>query len=129
METSGGRRPKALHGWRPKALRDGTDPDPRFTLANERTFLAWVRTALGVIAAAVALETFAGGIVSEGLRTVLACALLGFAAVLMVFALIRWHRVEHAMRTGRALPVPWVAYLLAVALGVSGVVLAVAIAR
>jgi hypothetical protein len=28
----------------------GTDPDPRFTLANERTFLAWVRTALAVVA-------------------------------------------------------------------------------
>ncbi|MBM4509720.1 DUF202 domain-containing protein, partial [Rhodococcus hoagii] len=31
----------------------GEDPDPRFTLANERTYLAWVRTGLGLIAAAV----------------------------------------------------------------------------
>ncbi|MFC7446534.1 YidH family protein [Rhodococcus daqingensis] len=34
-----------------KAFRDGDDPDPRFTLANERTYLAWVRTGLGLIAA------------------------------------------------------------------------------
>ncbi len=31
-------------GWRPRAFREGEDPDPRFTLANERTYLAWVRT-------------------------------------------------------------------------------------
>lgn len=31
------------------------EPDYRFTLANERTFLAWQRTALGLLAAAVAL--------------------------------------------------------------------------
>ena len=121
METRG--------GWRPKALRDGTDPDPRFTLANERTFLAWVRTSLGITAAAVALETFAGDVVAGGIRTTLACALLVFAALLTVFALTRWHKVERAMRTGRPLPVPWAAYLLAVVLGATGVVLAVVIVR
>jgi len=31
------------------------EPDYRFTLANERTFLAWQRTALGLLAAAVAV--------------------------------------------------------------------------
>ena len=31
------------------------EPDYRFTLANERTFLAWERTALGLLAAAVAV--------------------------------------------------------------------------
>nr|WP_301979777.1 DUF202 domain-containing protein [Corynebacterium tuberculostearicum] len=36
----------------------GTDPDPRFTLANERTFLAWIRTSLALIAGGVALEAF-----------------------------------------------------------------------
>ena len=33
----------------------GTEPDPRFTFANERTFLAWIRTALGFLAAGVAI--------------------------------------------------------------------------
>jgi Domain of unknown function (DUF202) len=37
----------------------GTEPDPRFTLANERTFLAWIRTALALIAGGIALEAFA----------------------------------------------------------------------
>lgn len=113
--------------WRPRALREGKAPDPRFTLANERTFLAWVRTSLGVIAAAVALEAFAGDVVDPFLRTTIACVLLVFAAGLVVVALVRWQRVEHAMRTDRPLPVPWVAYLLAFGLAVTGIVLAVAL--
>ena len=32
-----------------------TDPDIRFTLANERTFLAYERTAVGLVAAALAV--------------------------------------------------------------------------
>ena len=36
----------------------GEEPDPRFSMANERTFLAWIRTSLAFIAGGVALETF-----------------------------------------------------------------------
>ncbi|TCN54063.1 putative membrane protein [Rhodococcus sp. SMB37] len=112
---------------RPRALREGIDPDPRFTLANERTFLAWIRTALGLIAAAVALETFAGEVIDPVLRTVLTCVLLVFAVVLVVAAVMRWISVESAMRSGLPLPFPWIAYLLAGSLAVAGIVLAVAI--
>ena len=41
-----------------RVFPEGTEPDPRFTLANERTFLAWMRTALAFIAGGVALEAF-----------------------------------------------------------------------
>ena len=40
-------------------LPHGSEPDPRFTLANERTFLAWVRTSLAFLAGGTALEAFA----------------------------------------------------------------------
>ena len=43
-----------------RLLPDGVEPDPRFTLANERTFLAWVRTALAFIAGGIAVEAFTG---------------------------------------------------------------------
>ena len=36
----------------------GKTPDYRFTLANERTFLAWIRTALALMAGAVAHAPF-----------------------------------------------------------------------
>jgi hypothetical protein len=45
MSTSTTRFPR-------RVFADGAEPDPRFTLANERTFLAWIRTALALIAAA-----------------------------------------------------------------------------
>ena len=67
-------------GWRPRSLRDGEEPDPRFTLANERTFLAWIRTSLGLMAGAVAMEAFAGDEIPEFIRTPLACVLLVMAA-------------------------------------------------
>ena len=37
-------------------FRQGTEPDVRFSLANERTFLAWTRTALALIAGALAFR-------------------------------------------------------------------------
>ena len=40
-------------GW---VYDEGEEPDPRFSFANERTFLAWVRTSLGLLAAGVALQ-------------------------------------------------------------------------
>lgn len=36
---------------------DTEEPDVRFTLANERTFLAWIRTSLAFLAVAVAVDT------------------------------------------------------------------------
>ena len=43
-------------GWPRWVYDGGTEPDPRFTLANERTFLAWIRTSIAFMAAGVALE-------------------------------------------------------------------------
>jgi putative membrane protein len=72
-------------------------------LANERTFLAWVRTALGMLAGGVALHALQ---VPDTLwlRTTLAVALVLFGALTTVLALVRWARVERAMRTGQPMP-------------------------
>ena len=45
--------------WPRQVYAVGTEPDPRFTFANERTFLAWIRTALGFLAAGVAIAAVA----------------------------------------------------------------------
>lgn len=114
-------------GWRPKALRDGEEPDPRFTLANERTFLAWIRTSLGLMAGAVAMEAFAGDEIPEIVRTPLACILLVLAALLGMVAFRRWIRIEVSMRHKQPLSVPQASILLVLGIAISAVLLVVAI--
>jgi putative membrane protein len=82
---------------------EGDEPDPRFTLANERTFLAWVRTSLAMLAGGVALHalTISG---PHGLRTILAVGLIALGAVVGVASFVRWARVERAMRRHEPLP-------------------------
>ena len=90
---------------RPPLRSVGTDPDYRFTLANERTFLAWIRTALALVAGAVALAgllpDFGPALVRHGLSAVL--VVLAFAVT--AGAYLRWDRAERALREGRPLPV------------------------
>lgn len=81
-----------------------SEPDYRFTLANERTFLAWIRTALGLVAGGVAVHQLVPGLAAEGARTALAALCLALAAVLAVGSYPRWRRVQQAMRQGRPLP-------------------------
>jgi putative membrane protein len=88
---------------RPRRVYVGDEPDPRYSLANERTFLAWVRTTLAVVAGAVALESLELPR-QAGHREALVLTLLGFAAATMVLAYARWRRVERAMRLGEPLP-------------------------
>ncbi|GAA1051839.1 MULTISPECIES: YidH family protein [Dietzia] len=114
-------------GWRPKSLRDGEEPDPRFTLANERTFLAWIRTSLGLMAGAVAMEAFAGDEIPEIIRTPLACVLLVMAALLATVSFRRWIRIEASMRHNRPLPVPQASILLVLGIATGAILLVVAI--
>src|SRR5512135_849371 len=91
---------------------DGTEPDPRFTFANERTFLAWSRTALALVVAGLAvvqlLPPFPG--VPAG-RHLLGVPLIALGAVLAVAAYVEWVRNQRALRRGEPLPrsvIPWV---------------------
>ena len=82
---------------------EGDEPDPRFTLANERTYLAWVRTSLAMVAGGVALHTLTlSG--PHHLRTILAVGLILLGAVVGVASFVRWARVERAMRRHEPLP-------------------------
>ena len=84
---------------------DGTEPDPRFTFANERTFLAWSRTALALVVAGLGiiqlLPPFPG--VPWG-RHVLGVPLIVFGAVVAVTAYGEWVSSQRAMRRGEPLP-------------------------
>jgi putative membrane protein len=95
--------------------------DYRFSLANERTFLSWIRTALallaGGVAAAKAIEFH-----HEALRWVVAVPPIAAGAALAVDAWSRWRTYERTMRSGGDLPVGRGLPALAVGLGLYAVV-------
>jgi putative membrane protein len=101
---------------KPKGSADeGTEPDPRFTFANERTFLAWSRTALALVVAGLGvvqlLPPFPG--VPWG-RHVLGVPLIVFGAIVAIVAYGEWVKSQRAMRLGRPLPRSVMPRLLAV---------------
>ena len=91
---------------RRRPLREvGTDPDYRFTLANERTFLAWLRTGLALLAGAVALGGLLPDFGPRAARITLVVILLVLSLIVTAGAYVRWERAERALREGRTLPV------------------------
>jgi len=112
----------------PRSADDGTEPDPRFTFANERTFLAWSRTALALVVAGLGvvqlLPPFPG--VPWG-RHVLGVPLIVFGAVVAVVAYGEWVRSQRALRHGQPLPRSVMPQLLAAVVTVIAVVAAVVV--
>jgi putative membrane protein len=104
----------------------GTDPDARFSLANERTFLAWIRTSLALLAGALAVAQFVDPFLVRGARTVLATILALLGLALPIWAYRRWRGVEQAMRLGRGLPYTRALLVVSAVLGVVGVLVLVA---
>jgi putative membrane protein len=102
----------------------GDDVDPRYSLANERTFLAWIRTSLGLLAAAAGLVAIDLPWPTAAIQG-LAVLLSGTAGLSAVLAWRRWRNVQTAIAEGRAAPLPRAHLLLAVAVGVVAAVILV----
>lgn len=99
--------------WNIHWRREGKDPDYRFSLANERTFLAWIRTALALLAGGVVLEQFAIRLASPRVLVFIAISLALLSALLCGAAYWRWRGNEIAMRHNRGLPAGLTVPLLA----------------
>jgi putative membrane protein len=84
--------------------REGEDPDYRFSLANERTFLAWVRTAIALLAGAVGIVQLATGLGPEWVRRSVGGVLAATGIVVAGLAYRHWKANERAMRAGQPLP-------------------------
>ena len=78
-------------------------PDYRFTLANERTLLAWLRTGLALVAGGVAVAQFAPdlGVRWGSAAVAVALVLTGLGAA--VGGYVRWRRNERAIAADRPL--------------------------
>lgn len=80
------------------------EPDYRFTLANERTMLAWIRTALGLLAGAVAIEQVVPHFSVPWARTTISLGCVLLSIFVASRAYLRWRAVDRAMRRGAPLP-------------------------
>lgn len=127
MSTQQGRRPNDNR--RPQYVyRVGAEPDPRFSLANERTLLAWLRTSLALVVTGVAAVALEHVVRSRGLVVLVATSACGMGSILATAAYVRWLQVERAMRLHRPLPAPHIAAVLVIVLVVlagAGVVTAI----
>ena len=100
----------------------GDDPDYRFTLANERTFLAWIRTALALSAGGLAALTILDDVRGQEVLGI-GLLVLGFATAATAYR--RWALNERAMRLN--VPLPPSRLPLAMAIGVAIMALVAAI--
>ena len=101
------RFPRAVYGV-------GHEPDVRVSLANERTFLAWIRTSLAMLAVGVALEALELPI-EPGLRLGASLIFMAIGTLVPLQAWFGWMKVERALR--EAQPLPAAVLALPVALG------------
>lgn len=106
--------------------RHGDEPDARFTFANERTFLAWIRTSLALIAGGVALELLGLDLQSE-LRLAASLVLTVVGIMTPALAWVNWVRSERALRLGGSLPASILAPAVCIAVTVSGALILAAV--
>jgi putative membrane protein len=99
----------------------GEDPDYRFSLANERTFLAWIRTALALVAGGLAATQFLPELQLAFAKEAIGSGLVGLGTLLAFAAFRRWAVNEDAMRQQRPIPASRLPALLAVGVAVVSV--------
>jgi putative membrane protein len=102
---------------------EGEEPDPRFTLANERTYLAWIRTSLALIGGGLA----AGQLLdfrSEAARLIVSLPPIILGAALALTSYRRWEDNQRALRLGEPLPTGGPPRLLAAGIGAVAIVVA-----
>jgi putative membrane protein len=102
----------------PKSHRHASVPaDKRATeyLANERTFLAWIRTSIAVISAGIVINRLAIWIrylgasrkempAQSGFSFVVGFAMIALGGLVSLLAVWRYHAVNHAIDEGRVKP-------------------------
>ena len=85
-------------------MEEPHEPDHRFTLANERTLLAWIRTALALDASGLGVIRFAPQLGPAGGREAIGIALVLLGAVAAGVGYGRWAKMDRALRSAGPLP-------------------------
>jgi putative membrane protein len=104
------------------------EPDARFSYANERTFLAWIRTALGLITAGLAITQLLPPFDVAGGRRLVGLPLIALGTAMALLSLRNWRANERAMRLGEPLPrspLPAVVAFVVSLVAIAGLLLAI----
>jgi putative membrane protein len=111
---------KRIMGADPRSV--GKDPDPRFSFANERTFLAWNRTGLALISVGLAVTQLLPPFDFTGGRKVIGLPLIALGAAVSYLSLREWAANETAMRRGEPLPRTHLVIIISVVIAIIGVI-------
>jgi putative membrane protein len=98
-----------------------TEPDARDVLANERTYLAWIRTSLALIAGGVAIVRLLPTFDVTGANDVLGITLVLTGAITALSSPRRWRRADAAIRAGEPLPGPKAGEAISIVIAIVGV--------
>src|SRR5947207_11506408 len=82
----------------------GHRPDVQLSFANERTFLAWERTGLGLMTAGLAITQLLPSFDFPGGRRLIGLPLIGLGIVIALVSYWEWRANQDAMRHDRPLP-------------------------
>jgi putative membrane protein len=96
--------------------------DARFSYANERTFLAWNRTALASVTAGLAVTQLLPAFSVAGGRRMIGIPLIALGVVISLASLRQWQANERAMEEGHHLPPSMLPKLVAVVVGATALV-------
>ena len=104
------------------------EPDVRFSYANERTFLAWIRTSLGLVTAGLAITQLLPPFDVPGGRRLIGLPLIALGCAVAILSLRNWRANDEAMRSRRPLPksaLPLVSAVVVSVVATVGLVLAI----
>jgi putative membrane protein len=100
----------------------GLEPDVQLSFANERTFLAWNRTALALVTAGLAVTQLLPPFDVPGGRRMIGIPLIVLGVVIALSSLWQWRANERAMVEGRPLPESRLPMLVALVIGITALV-------
>ena len=106
----------------PEESTDGHEPDVRTSFANERTFLAWERTALGLITAGLAITQLLPSFDFPGGRRLIGLPLIALGVVIGAVSYWEWRGNQEAMRHDRPLPRSWLPLVVAIVVAAVAVI-------